>query len=56
MRVTQGVDDIYTDPQIHSVDTEQYGGEGNLGVGGMALFFSTSRYDSLCRCARTVPT
>ena len=30
----QGVDDIYTDPQIHSIDSTQYGGEGNLGIGG----------------------
>ena len=45
----QGVDDVYTDPQIHTAAGSEYG-EGNLGVGGMALFFSTSGYDSLCRC------
>ena len=45
----QGVDDVYTDPQIHTVGGAEYG-DGNLGVGGMALFFSTSQYDPLCRC------
>lgn len=43
----QGCDDVYTDPQIHTSDGTDYG-EGNLGVGGMALFFSTSHYDALC--------
>ena len=27
----QGVGDLYTDPQFHTVDGEEYG-EGNLGV------------------------
>ena len=43
----QGVDDVYTDPQIHTQLGTDYG-DGNLGVGGMALFFSTAAYDSLC--------
>ena len=43
----QGCDDVYTDPQIHTQVGTDYG-DGNLGVGGMALFFSTSVYDSLC--------
>ena len=43
----QGCDDVYTDPQIHTQLGSDYG-DGNLGVGGMALFFSTSRYDTLC--------
>jgi elongation factor 2 kinase len=43
----QGCDDVYTDPQIHTIDGTEFG-EGNLGVGGMALFFSTSHYDTLC--------
>ena len=29
----QGVDDVYTDPQIHTLSGKDYG-EGNLGVGG----------------------
>ncbi|KAL1507972.1 hypothetical protein AB1Y20_007576 [Prymnesium parvum] len=44
----QGVDDVYTDPQIHTAGGKGYG-EGNLGYGGMALFFSTSDHDSLCK-------
>ena len=35
----QGVDDLYTDPQLHSVDESR--GEGDLGRRGMALFFAT---------------
>jgi hypothetical protein len=34
----QGVGDLCTDPQIHTLDGEGYG-EGNLGARGMALFF-----------------
>lgn len=41
----QGCDDVYTDPQIHTLAGTDYG-DGNLGVGGMALFFSTAEYDS----------
>ena len=47
----QGVGDIYTDPQIHSVDSAAFG-KGNLSVGGMALFFSTAHYDNLCKQLR----
>ena len=47
----QGVGDIYTDPQIHSVDSDAFG-EGNLSVGGMALFFSTAHHDNLCKQLR----
>ena len=43
----QGVGDIYTDPQIHTLDGTGFGA-GNLSVGGMALFFSTAHYDNLC--------
>ena len=34
--------------QIHSLNGVDFG-EGNLGVGGMALFFSTASYDGLCK-------
>ena len=37
----QGVDDLYTDPQFHTWDGVGYGGEGNLAVKGMAMFFAT---------------
>ena len=32
----QGVGNLWTDPQIHSLAGDDYG-DGNLGVGGMAL-------------------
>ena len=32
-----GVNDLWTDPQIHSANGEDYG-DGNLGIRGMALF------------------
>ena len=35
----QGVDDLYTDPQLHSADESR--GKGDLGRRGMALFFAT---------------
>lgn len=50
--------------QIHSLNGVDFG-EGNLGVGGMALFFSTASYDGLCKllklpnfgaCARQNPS
>ena len=34
----QGVNDLWTDPQIHSANGLDYG-DGNLGLRGMALFF-----------------
>jgi len=43
----QGVGDLYTDPQIHTLDGEAYG-EGNLGLRGMALFFRTHECNDLC--------
>jgi hypothetical protein len=44
----QGVGNLWTDPQIHSLAGDDYG-DGNLGVGGMALFFSTSRYGPIAK-------
>jgi elongation factor 2 kinase len=43
----QGVGDLYTDPQIHTLDGMSYG-EGNLGLRGMALFFRSHECNSLC--------
>jgi elongation factor 2 kinase len=36
----QGVGDLYTDPQIHTAKGTDYG-DGNLGIKGFALFFSS---------------
>ncbi|XP_031558636.1 eukaryotic elongation factor 2 kinase-like [Actinia tenebrosa] len=44
----QGVGDLYTDPQIHTADSKEYG-EANLGPSGMALFFSTHMCNSICK-------
>lgn len=44
----QGVGDLYTDPQLHSADGEGFG-EGNLGIRGFALYFSTHICTPLCR-------
>ena len=43
----QGVQDLYTDPQIHTLNGTGYG-EGNLGVNGFALFFAAHRCTPLC--------
>ena len=42
-----GVGDLYTDPQMHTVDMKDYG-EANLGTRGMALFFSSHVCNPLC--------
>jgi len=44
----QGVDDLYTDPQIHTICGERYG-RGDMGLRGAALFFSSHRCNSVCR-------
>jgi len=40
----QGVGDLYTDPQVHTLDGEGFG-KGNLGARGMALFLRSFRFD-----------
>ena len=37
------MNDLWTDPQIHSVSGEDYG-DGNLGIRGMALFLLSHKY------------
>jgi hypothetical protein len=46
----QGVNDLYTDPQLHTHN--YHGGEGDLGPLGMALFFATYSYNSLSKSLR----
>jgi elongation factor 2 kinase len=43
----QGVADLYTDPQVHSLDGRGYG-DGNLGLRGVALFFRSHQCNPLC--------
>eukprot|EP00899_Mesostigma_viride_P027963 jgi/Mesvir1/8351/Mv12610-RA.1 len=44
----QGVEDCWTDPQIHSVSDTGFG-LGNFGRQGIARFFSTHRCNAMCR-------
>ncbi|CEM36414.1 unnamed protein product [Vitrella brassicaformis CCMP3155] len=43
----QGVNNIYTDPQIHSKDMTRYG-HGNLGEEGMGKFFASHTCNEVC--------
>lgn len=44
----QGVGDLYTDPQIHTNNGTEYG-DGNLGIKGFALFFSSHVCNDVCK-------
>ena len=45
----QGVSDSYTDPQLHSVEGDGFGGKGNLGQRGIQRFLATHRCNAICR-------
>ena len=45
----QGVSDSYTDPQVHSIEMDGFGGKGNLGQRGIDRFLQTHRCNAICR-------
>jgi hypothetical protein len=50
----QGVEDKYTDPQVHSKNGKGFG-KGNMGVEGMAKFFQTHRCNAICTSLHLPP-
>eukprot|EP00759_Apiculatamorpha_spiralis_P050605 PhF_6_TR4837/c1_g1_i2/m.6735/K08292/EEF2K; elongation factor 2 kinase len=50
----QGVDDRYTDPQIHSADGKGYG-RGNLGAKGIQRFLESHKCNPVCEFLRLRP-
>jgi len=44
----QGVGDMYTDPQIHSIDSQGFG-KGNMGRRGFEKFLATHQCNAICR-------
>ncbi|CEG48613.1 myosin heavy chain [Plasmopara halstedii] len=50
----QGVGDMYTDPQIHTLNGHDFG-KGNLGVLGFQKFLSSHRCNSICRYLKLPP-
>eukprot|EP01135_Chromosphaera_perkinsii_P000281 Nk52_evm50s62 gene=Nk52_evmTU50s62 len=47
----QGVGDLYTDPQMHSIEDVEFG-RGNLGIKGVNKFLQTHRCNAICRYLR----
>ena len=50
----QGVDDLYTDPQIHTADYQGFG-MGNLGQKGILKFLLTHQCNPVCRAVGLEP-
>jgi len=44
----QGVNDLYTDPQIHSIDSSAFS-KGNMGESGLQKFLGSHRCNAICR-------
>ena len=51
----QGVSDLWTDPQIHTLDDEKDYGLGNMGITGMAKFFRSYHFNPLCEWLGLTP-
>eukprot|EP00906_Rhabdomonas_costata_P037194 RCo052291 len=45
----QGVDDVYTDPQIHSANSRSKWGKGDMGIQGIVQFFRTHTCSTICQ-------
>eukprot|EP00160_Parvularia_atlantis_P000788 Unigene10631_Nuclearia_a/m.32499 Unigene10631_Nuclearia_a/g.32499 ORF Unigene10631_Nuclearia_a/g.32499 Unigene10631_Nuclearia_a/m.32499 type:complete len:395 (+) Unigene10631_Nuclearia_a:209-1393(+) len=50
----QGVGDLYTDPQMHTINGVGFG-KGNLGPRGFDKFLSTHRCNAICKYLRLPP-
>jgi len=50
----QGVGDLYTDPQIHTLNGTDFG-KGNLGIRGFDRFLSTHRCNRICKYLKLPP-
>jgi hypothetical protein len=50
----QGVNDFYTDPQIHTLDRNAFG-DGNLGFAGLWTFLETHECTSVCEAVGLFP-
>eukprot|EP00455_Lapot_gusevi_P006767 TRINITY_DN1289_c0_g4_i2.p1 TRINITY_DN1289_c0_g4~~TRINITY_DN1289_c0_g4_i2.p1 ORF type:complete len:364 (+),score=69.66 TRINITY_DN1289_c0_g4_i2:172-1263(+) len=50
----QGVGDLYTDPQMHSIDGKGFG-KGNLGKRGFDKFLQTHRCNRICQYLKLPP-
>lgn len=50
----QGVADLYTDPQMHTIDNKkaELMGKGNMGVRGISKFLATHQCNAICRYLR----
>ena len=44
----QGVHDMYTDPQIHTLDGKGYG-QGNMGKGGIEKWIQSHVCNDICK-------
>lgn len=47
----QGVNDLYTDPQMHTLDKNGFG-KGNLGIRGIEQFLKTHQCNAICQFLR----